>query len=139
MNQFMQFVIGHWMLFVALIAILALILFEETKKSAYGVAQVSPQQATHLINHDNAVVVDIRDASSFQNGHLIDAINIADIETNIKKFNKYKSRPIILVCKVGPDSGKAGAILKKQGFDKVYSLAGGIAAWQKTDLPLVKT
>lgn len=139
MNQFMQFVIGHWPLFVALIAILGIILFEETKKSAYGVAQVSPQQATHLINHDNAVVVDIRDASSFQNGHLIDAINIVDIETNINKLTKYKSKPIILVYQVGQNASKAGATLKKQGFEKVYSLAGGITAWQKANLPLIKT
>ena len=78
MNQFMQFFTGHWMLFVALIAIIGVILFEETKSTARGVAQVSPQQATHLINHDNAIVVDVRDADSFQNGRLIDAINIVE-------------------------------------------------------------
>jgi rhodanese-related sulfurtransferase len=139
MDQFMQFIINHWLLFVALIAIIGLILFEETKGSARGIVQISPQQATHLINHDNAVVVDVRDASSFQNGHLIDAINITDIANNIKKLTKYKNKPIILICQIGQISSKAGVILKKQGFDKVYFLSGGITAWQKADFPVVKT
>ncbi len=141
MNQIMQFIINHWLLFLALIAIIGLIIFEEKKGGARGVAQISAQQAVNLINHENAVVIDVRDADSFQKGHLLDAINInmADIENNITKLNKYKNKPIILVCNVGQASGKAGTVLKKQGFDKIYSLSGGIAAWQKDGLPLIKS
>jgi rhodanese-related sulfurtransferase len=140
MDKIIQFIINHWLLFVGLIAVIGLIIFEEKKGSIRGIAQISAQQAINLINHDNAVVIDVRDADSFQKGHLLDAINIniANIETNIKKLTKYKSKPLILVCDIGQASAKTGAILKKQGFDKVYSLAGGITAWQKDGLPLVK-
>ena len=85
-------------------------------------------------------MVDVRSTDQFRSGHLIAALNIvfADLERSINKLNKYKSKPIILVDNIGQEAVKAGVLLRKQGFEMVYFLAGGITAWQKADLPLVK-
>jgi len=45
---------------------------------------------------------------------------------------------VVLVCKAGQASGDAAKRLRKAGFERVYVLDGGIAAWQQADLPLVK-
>jgi len=49
-----------------------------------------------------------------------------------------KSQPVVLVCRTGQTAGAAAKRLKKAGFEKVYVLDGGVAAWQQADLPLVK-
>ena len=45
---------------------------------------------------------------------------------------------MVAVCRSGQASSAAAARLKKAGFERVYWLDGGIAAWQQADLPLVK-
>ena len=45
---------------------------------------------------------------------------------------------MVLVCRTGQTAGAAAKRLKKAGFEKVYVLDGGVAAWQQADLPLVK-
>ncbi|MHB0873772.1 MAG: rhodanese-like domain-containing protein [Acidithiobacillus ferrooxidans] len=35
-------------------------------------------------------------------------------------------------------SSRAAASLKKAGFDKIYSLRGGIGAWRSAGLPVEK-
>ncbi len=138
-NHFIQFVINHWVLWAALVVVLVLLVLDERKTVSGGVKRVAPQLATNMINHDNAVVVDVRSADQFSAGHLPAAINIsyADLTANINKLTKYKNKSIILVCTVGQEAAKAGAFLKKSDFNDVYVLAGGVSAWQKADLPLV--
>ena len=43
-----------------------------------------------------------------------------------------------MACESGSRSGPAAAVLRKQGFAKVFSLNGGIAAWQQAGLPMEK-
>ena len=141
MEQLIYFIINHWVLWLALVVVLALLVVEERKRNVKGVQKITPQQAVNLINRENAVVVDVREENSFQTGHLIDAINIVstDFEENINKLNKHKTKPIILVCKMGTISIKTGVTLKKHGFAKLYFLNGGVAAWLKAGLPVVKS
>lgn len=140
MNPFIQFIINHWALWLALVVVIALLVFEEKKGSVKGVKKITPQAAINLMNHENAQVVDVRAEANFKAGHLVGAINIplADLEKNIKKLTKYKSKPVILVCNAGQSSLKAGLLLIKQGITTVYSLTGGITGWQKAGLPLSK-
>jgi len=122
MDQLTQFITHHWLLVVALVAVAALLVFEETKKNVGGVNKIPASKAVDLINHHHAVVVDLRTADDFRNSHITDAINIpqAELERSINKLNKYKSKPIILVCRIGPESLKAGIMLRKQGFTQIY-------------------
>ncbi len=49
-----------------------------------------------------------------------------------------KDKPILLVCAVGGRSYGVGRYLAKQGYPEVYNLRGGIVAWEKEGLPVVK-
>jgi len=55
-----------------------------------------------------------------------------------KQLAAARSLPVVVVCKAGQASGDAARRLRKAGFERVYVLDGGIAAWQQADLPLVK-
>ena len=101
---------------------------------------LSPVEATLLINRENAVVLDVRDAAEFATGHIPNARNVplAELDGRIGELNKFKNKPVVLVCQSGSRSGKALAALTKAGFEKAQSLGGGLAGWQKDGHPLVK-
>ena len=101
---------------------------------------VSPSEAVMLINREDAIVVDVRSAEDFEKGHLPNARNIpvADIEKRVGEINRYKSKPVIVVCESGIRGDKAAAELRKLAFERVLNLTGGIAAWTQATQPLVK-
>ena len=102
--------------------------------------ELSPTDATLMINRENAVFVDVRSSAEFSSGHVADSINIPrdKLIERIAELEKYKDRPLILNCATGVRSGGACGDLRKQGFDKVFSLAGGMNAWLQAGLPLKK-
>ena len=101
---------------------------------------VNPAAATQLINKRNAVVVDIREATEYAKGHLPQAKHapLGELEGKASGLAKNKETPIILVCQTGQRAGRAQAVLKQAGYSEVYSLEGGLAAWQQAGLPVVK-
>jgi rhodanese-related sulfurtransferase len=105
-----------------------------------GNLKLSPLQLVQLMNRNNAVVIDIRQAPLFAEGHIIDAISMPaeDIENKLKKIEKYKSKPVVLTCLTGNESPRTAAVLAKNGFENIHVLNGGIRAWRDADMPLVK-
>ncbi|WP_265946671.1 rhodanese-like domain-containing protein [Dechloromonas sp. A34] len=101
---------------------------------------VSPVEATLLINREDAHIVDVREADEFAGGHLPEARNIptSKLAERVGELDKFKDKPIIVCCASGMRSGKATAELKKQGFTKLYSLAGGVDAWVGAGYPIKK-
>jgi rhodanese-related sulfurtransferase len=53
-------------------------------------------------------------------------------------MEKYKTKPVILVCARGLQSVVVATQLRSKGFTQPMILAGGITAWQAAGLPLVK-
>ena len=100
---------------------------------------VSPQQAIGLINSEQGVFVDLRDAADFKQGHIVEALNIpaAKLPARMAELEKYRERPVVLVCKMGQQSGAAGKQLKAAGFNKVYKMTGGMMEWGNLQLPTV--
>ncbi len=101
---------------------------------------VTTLEATQLINREDALVLDVRDATEFAGGHMLGAKNIpvADIEKRAGEIEKQKSRPVIVLCNEGGRASKAAALLRARGFEKVVNLSGGFPAWQQAGLPVVK-
>lgn len=102
--------------------------------------EISPTDATLMINRESAVLIDVRSAAEFAAGHVPDSINIPreKIAERISELDKYKDRPLILNCASGVRSGNACGELRKRGFEKVFSLAGGLGAWTQAGLPIRK-
>lgn len=140
-SQVWQFVQNHLALWLAFVAILSALLFEELKRKFKPSNSLLPQEAVKLINHSHAVVVDIRDSKMFKDGHIVDAINIpkADFaKSTPHKLNAYKNKVLLLVGVTEHETQKIATQLKADGFDKLYVLADGSSAWQNANLPLVK-
>ena len=139
MQDIIQFVVNHWLLSGLFIVLLILLLLEEARSKGL-LGQLGPQDLVQLINRESAVVVDIRNREAFQDGHIVGSVNFlqAELEKDFNQLRKYKDRPIVIVCATGQKSGEIAAKLKKQNFERVHVLSGGINAWKNASMPLVK-
>lgn len=135
-----EFILNHPFLFGALVIILALLIAGEAKRKLLGFREIKPAEVTRLINHENAVVLDVRDDKDFDSGHIVNAVHIpfAFLDGRLDQLERYKGRPIIVVCRNGQQSARAGVLLKNQGFEPVYKLGGGMLAWVNADAPVTK-
>lgn len=138
MEELFTFISNHPFLVGTFVVLLALFIRNEMNR---GGAVVGVQELVQLVNNDNALVVDVRDKAEYDQGHIVDAINIpfASIESRADELNKHKDRPIVIACKMGQHSGAAGTTLRKKGFENVSRLRGGIAEWRGQNLPVVKS
>lgn len=102
---------------------------------------VTAAQAVMLINRQHAVVVDVRDEAELAAGSLAGARHIpaGELATRVSELEKFKNRPIVLVCATGARSGRAVATLNKAGFAQAFSLDGGVKGWKDAGQPLVST
>ncbi|MDD5177405.1 MAG: rhodanese-like domain-containing protein [Sterolibacterium sp.] len=103
-----------------------------------GANRVSPLQATLLLNRDDALVIDVREAAEWAAGHIPNSRHIAlgQLEKHLGEIEKFKTRPLIISCQTGNRSSSACSKLTKHGFEKVFNLAGGVAAWREAGLPM---
>lgn len=103
-----------------------------------GVKEVDCTAALQLINHKNALVLDVREDGEYKLGHILNSthIPVGKLNERIGELEKYKEQPIVVVCRTSNRSGVACAELGKRGFTQAYLLAGGVMAWQKANLPL---
>lgn len=141
MEQFVEFVTNHIILAGAFVALLTLLIIDLFGAKLKGYPAVGPTEATQLINREDALVLDIREGNEFHSGHIVNALHIpmSKLSDRQAELEKYKSKPIIAVCRSGNRSGSACARLKKAGFENIYNLKGGMMAWQHASLPIDKS
>ena len=134
MQEYVNFFVSEWPLFLALAVILGLL----ARAFMTGAKSVGPMEAVSLINRQDAVIVDVRTDKEYDEGHVTNSLHIpyGVLADRLADLQKYKERPIILACRSGARSGQAVSILTKQGFEKVYNLAGGVLAWGNANLPI---
>lgn len=138
MDQFVEFASEQWILFAMLGVIVALLV--RSFLNSWGVKNVAPSEAVQLINRENAVVLDVRTDEEFKQGHILNSkhIPVGLLSNRIGELEKHKSSPIVVICRSGNRSAAACSVLRKQGFNPIYQLAGGVVAWQNANLPLTK-
>ncbi len=136
MALFFEFLAQQWILVAALLAVIVMLIMHESRKSG---PSVSPQQAINMVNAEDGVFLDLREAAEFKKGHIVGAINIPStkLSTRLVELEKYKDKPIVLVCKMGQQSGAAGKQLKAENYTKVYKMTGGMMEWTNLQLPTV--
>ncbi len=122
------------------VALIVMWIIHEIQRYGRRFNEVSPTEAVNLINKEKAVVVDVRPEVEYKKGHLTNAINIPyqSLSSQTTKLQKYKNKPVIVYCRSGNFSAQACKQLEKEGFEALHNLRGGIMAWERDNLVLVK-
>lgn len=138
LQELVPFVMKHWALCGAFVVVLILLVIEEIRAQGPATNRLTPAKATHLINREDALVVDVRDLNTFREGHIVNAKHIAfvDFDREIEKLKR--TQPIILVDMRGEKLAGLIARMKKNGFEKVYAIKYGMEGWKTAELPVVK-
>lgn len=81
-------------------------------------------------NHNNSIIIDIRDNESFSQSHIVNAKHLS--MDNIMSFIEEtdKDTYVLIYCYKGYSSQKIANFLTDSGFINVYSLIGGFNAWK---------
>lgn len=103
-----------------------------------GGDSIGVADATLKLNREDALVLDVRETHEWDRGHIPNSRHIAlgQLGKRLHEVEKFKNRPVIVVCASGNRSSSACGTLKRAGFEQVFNLAGGIGAWSEANLPV---
>lgn len=144
MKEIIHFIMAHSLLFLALFAVLATLIKVEWDEGAttgdIGRETVSPQQAVILINHEQAVVVDMRAQEEYAQGHVLGAVSVplSKLDGQLAALKKCSSKPLIIY---GVNQKAFDAVkikLATKNVQNVFNLKGGLEAWRVASMPVEK-
>lgn len=105
-----------------------------------GLRLVSPEAGAELLQDppDDLVVLDVRTAEEFDEGHLADATMLdfyaPDFADRLAELDP--DVPYLIYCRSGNRSGQTLALMEDLGFTDVADVDGGILAWGDAGLPV---
>lgn len=138
MKDIVNFITNHWVLCSLFVTVLVLLILNEVRNNL-GSSQISAQEAVQRMNHQEAVVIDLRAANVFDEGHIVGAHNIpiSLLEKKLNTLQKHLGKPIILFGGSQAETTEAVRVLQPKGF-QILKLPGGLQAWRAASLPLTK-
>ena len=103
----------------------------ETKQ----IEQVSVDEVSELAKDENGLqFVDVRRIGEYNAGHAVRTTNIP-LDKLAADFDKLDpNSPTYVICQGGYRSSIGCGILENAGFEKIYNVTGGTAAWIAADL-----
>jgi rhodanese-related sulfurtransferase len=137
-QKILHFTQSHWQICAVFTATLLLVIWEELKNNLSGMPKIAAKDVPLLINREDAIIFDLREAKMFAAGHILGSVNIIKSAAESKQTIAYKSKTIILLDTTNALAATFGNKLKQQGFTKITILDGGISSWQNAGLPLAK-
>ncbi len=105
------------------------------KEARTQIPEVSVQEVDAL-PPDAATIVDVREASEWEQGHVPGASHVSKsyIEGQIEAVAPDRDQPVILYCAGGVRSLFAAQTLQQMGYTDVRSMAGGFQGWKSAGL-----
>lgn len=136
----MKFLLDNWSTVGIAVAAFLMLVWPPISRKLSGIKEVGALEATQLINHHEAVVLDVREEREVAEGKIPHAkhIPLGQLSSRLAELEKFKGKPIVISCRSGQRSLSACKVLRKNGFEQVYNLAGGVIAWQQANMPMEK-
>ncbi len=110
-------------------------MFEKLFGAGSGVAEVDVNEAKRR-QDAGAVLVDVREAYEWRDGHAKGARHIPLGELTRRAGELPKDRDILVICRSGSRSRTAAQLLQRAGYERVVNVQGGTMAWLRHALPI---
>lgn len=108
--------------------------------------------AAYLADHNEPLLIDVREPAEFNEAHILGAVNYPRgvLEMQLPNhpavaasgcaadvaLTQLAAQPLYLICRSGARSALAAESLLRMGFTQVFSVAGGMQAWQDAGLAI---
>jgi rhodanese-related sulfurtransferase len=140
MDRLLDFIGNHWIMVSAVVVVAILLIQDliETLMRKHKLA--TPAIAVTLMNDERSVMLDVREAHEFSEGHIEGArhIPLGKLDDRVYELEGFKNAPVIVTCQSGTRAPQACRRLTKLGFTQVYELQGGMVAWEEQKLPVTR-
>ncbi len=138
MDQYLEFISNHYLLFLALAAVTFLLIQDFVENSFNKFSSISPMIAVTKMNSAETAIIDVREPHEFIKGHIENSINIplGKFDEQLQTLEPHKNNTIIVVCQSGTRSVPACKTLTKSGFEQVFNITGGMQSWEDNKLPI---
>lgn len=97
-----------------------------------GVSQTTTEELSKdlKINKNKKQWIDVRTPGEYQSNHIEGFKNypVQTLKNNLKDLDQNKET--VVICQSGSRSVAATRILKKNGFEQVTNVQGGMSAWR---------
>lgn len=139
MDRLIEFITNHLYLWIALMVIIVLIVQDMVEGALRKYKSATPINTVTLINQ-GATIIDVREPAEYAKGHIDEALGIPldTLDKQLKQLAADKDKPIIVACNMGSRSPAACKKLIQEGFKDVYTLKGGMQAWEEENFPIKK-
>ena len=111
------------------------------------VRAISVEEFDDMIeNHDDLLIVDVREPEEFHRGHIPGALLVprgtlesaADAgDRGMDPLRAARARNIVVCSRNNTRRTLAADVLQQMGFDRVYALTGGVTRWEAEGFALV--
>lgn len=139
MDRLLDYFTNHPLLAGAAVLMTLLVLGYELRQRGTGGATIAPHEAIRKMN-GGAVLVDLRSANQFKDGHIEGARNLPgdQLAADARALERLAGKSLVLYCDNGATTQAALRTLARAGAKDIFSLRGGLAAWKQENLPVVK-
>lgn len=122
---------------VALIILASAYAYFLTPKQEYNDVTVAEAKAL-IEERPGMVILDVRNPSEFDDGHIEDAINIPVDYLAGRLDELSKDNELLVYCRTGNRSARAVGILDDNGFTKIFHMDAGITGWIDAGYPVAE-
>jgi len=144
MNDFLhklpQFINNHMALCALFVVLVIGLIVTQLMVLLRKYTELTPAGLTQLINRDSPLLIDLSASADFEKMHVPGARHVAmsQFDPENKDLVKARELAVVVMDKDGRNTDKAAQRLIKAGFTRVYTLGGGVLAWQQAQLPVAK-
>lgn len=123
-------------IFWALAIMLGVVFAVQQLQAADG---VDVKQAQSM-NRQGALLLDVREPEEYSALHAPDAklIPLGQLNSRLPEIALYKDKPIAVICRSGRRSAQAVSMLLAAGYSQASNVKGGMLAWEKEGLAVIK-
>lgn len=92
--------------------------------------QISAHELHDMVTgEENFVLLDVRATDEFEENHIQGAFNIPTADLRHRHGELDKDKLTVLICSSGNRSSLGSSILERQGFTRLYNVAGGMTGY----------
>lgn len=118
------------MINIIIFSIVALFVWSRFKRVS-GVNNITTSELKHILaNNPTPYLIDVRTPAEYNNRSIKGFKNIPLFNLPLEAEKLSKEREVVVICQSGMRSMQACKLLKKQGFQNITNVKGGMSAWR---------